>query len=135
MSERPIQNLEFAQVKEYEVAAASTVTKGMGVKLSSGKALNCAAVGDNCVGIALTGGAAGEKVKVALISNAIVPVKVGTGGATAGAPAKYAADGATNGTVGGGTTKLVVWGQFVETGVVGDFVGLNLNGFSFTVGS
>lgn len=126
-----------AVILPFVVKAASAVTKGKPVKLdtSTGTVLDMAAVGDNVIGIALDTGAAGDTVRVALWGPGVVPALVGTAGATMGAPAKYASDGLVDGTVGGGTTKLFVCGQFLETGVAGDFVGLNLSAAGFSVGS
>lgn len=137
MTTRAQESLSNAIIKVFTVATAKTATKGFAVKHSGAdnKIENMAAVGDNCIGIALESGVAGGKVRVALFGHGIAKAKVGTGGATAGAPAKYAADGLTDATVGGGTTKLVTLGQFIEAGVAGDLVGVNLAGFSFTVGS
>ncbi len=137
MATRASEILQYATIRPYTVAAAQTATKGYAVKHSGADDAiqNMAAVSDNCIGIALEDGAAAAVVRVALFGNGVAKVKVGTGGATRGAPAKYAANGLTDATVGGATTKLVVLGQFMQTGVVGDFVGVNLGGFSFTVGS
>lgn len=137
MATRASEVLQYTTIRPYTVAAAQAATKGFAVKHSGADTAiqNMAAVGDNCIGIALEDGAALAAVRVALFGNGIAKAKVGTGGATRGAPAKYAANGLTDATVGGATTKLVVLGQFVESGVAGDFVGINLGGFSFTVGS
>jgi hypothetical protein len=137
MATRASEILQYATIRPYVVASGQAATQGFAVKHASAddQVQNMAAVGDNCIGIALETAAALASVRVALFGNGVAKVKVGTGGATRGAPAKYAADGLTNATVGGGTTKLVVLGQFMQTGVVGDMVGVNLGGFSFTVGS
>jgi hypothetical protein len=137
MAARAFEILQYATIRPYTVASAKTATKGFAVKHSGADDAveDMAAVGDNCIGIALEAGAALAVIRVALFGNGVAKVKVGTGGATRGAPAKFAANGLTDATVGGATTKLVVLGQFMQTGVVGDFVGVNLGGFSFTVGS
>jgi hypothetical protein len=137
MAARAQEVLQYATIRPFTVASGQVASRGFAVKHSGADdaVQDMAAVGDNCIGIALEAGAALASVRVALFGNGICKVKVGTGGATRGAPAKYAADGLTNATVGGATTKLVVLGSFMQTGVVGDFVGLNLGGFSFTVGS
>lgn len=135
MVERATEILNGAIVRPYTVAASKTSVKGYPVKLSGSDIEKMAAIGDNVIGIALDTGAAGDTVRVAMFGKGICKALVGTGGASRGAPAKYAADGLTDATVGGGTTKLTVAGQFLETGVVGDYVGLNLGAFSFTVGS
>mgnify|MGYP001580825832 CR=1 FL=1 len=64
-------------------------------------------------------------VIVLLFGTGIVPVTVGTGGATRGANAITVADGFTNAaTHGGGTTAQITYGKFLQTGVAGDIVGL-----------
>lgn len=137
MAERAIEILDGAIIKRFIVAANKTVTANFPVKFSGAdNAVEAmAAIGDDVIGIALDGGAAGAEVRVALFGKGVAKVKVGTGGATRGSPAKYTSDGLTNATVGGGTTKLVVCGQFLQSGSAGDLVGLNLGAFSFTVGS
>jgi hypothetical protein len=137
MAVRAQERLQNADIRPYTVASAKTVTQGFAVKLSGAddQIENMAAVGDNCIGIALDSGTAGSVVRIALWGTGVIRAKVGTGGATRGGPAKYASDGLTDATVGGGTTKLTVLGQFVDNGAAGDFVGVNLAGFSFTVGS
>jgi len=71
-------------------------------------------------------GAVGDKVTIApLAGSMIVPVKVGTGGATRGKQAKVVADGVTNSVpAGAGTTATPTVGQFTQSGVAGDMVGL-----------
>lgn len=137
MVERATEILNGAIIRAYTVAASKTAVKGYPVKLSGSDTAieKMAAIGDNVIGIALDSGSAGDTVRVALFGKGACKALVGTGGATRGAPAKYAADGLTDATVGGGTTKLTVTGQFLETGVAGDYVGMNLGAFSFTAGS
>lgn len=135
MSERPIENLKNAHVT-LETAGAA-VRKGFAVKRSTTKVIEGAAVGDDTIGIALDAASAdGDKIRVARFGfPAIVKALVGTGGATAGSFAKWVSDGATNGTIGGGTTKLRTYGQWEETGVVGDLAALNIGCAASTVGS
>ena len=137
MTTRASEILSGAIIRPYTVAATKSVTRGFAVKLSGADDAveNMAATTDNCIGIALESGAAGAVVRVALWGQGIVKAKVGTGGATRGTPAKYAADGLTTATNGGGSTNQVLVGQFLEEGVAGDLVGLNLGGFSFSVGA
>lgn len=73
-----------------------------------------------------TPGAVGDKVQVAYLSGSgILPVKVGTGGATRGKWAKVVADGMTDATPSGaGTTATETAGIFEQNGVAGDIVGL-----------
>ena len=147
MSAVAMENLDKTVIRPFQVAASNTVRKGFPVKLSSGKVVEAAAVGDNAIGIALEAGDGDSghsvgtvtkqpnRIKVALFGNGYCKVLVGTGGATAGAPAKFVSNGLTDGTAGGGSTKLTIMGQFLETGVAGDLVGLNLGMASFSVGS
>jgi hypothetical protein len=140
--------LDKAIIKPFRVTAGETVAKGRPVDFNSGTVQHATAIGDDSIGIALQDGdgdaanpmgaigAPGHTIKVAILgSNAIVKAKVGTGGCTQGAPARATTDGATNLTVGGGTTKAVCLGQWLATGVVGDLQPLNLAAAGFTVGS
>lgn len=138
MATRPIENLDPSIIKSFTVAATKSATKGFAVKHSGAddEVENGAAVGDEVIGIALNTAAAGEKVRVALWGPGVAPMKVGTGGITRGAYAKFHATGGTTATVGGGTTKLVPWGQALQAGDAGDYVGVNLSsGGTPTVGS
>lgn len=117
---------KLSNIRTFTVAAASTVTAGWAVKFgaTADTVLNQAAIGDECPGIALTSGTAGQQVDVCF-PGPIIPVTVGTGGATQGARAKWVANGYTNVTaIGGGTVKLTSPGIFMQTGVAGDSVGL-----------
>ena len=61
---------------------------------------------------------------VLLAGACIVPVKVGTGGATRGQHAVAVSNGFTDITPGGGTVAKYTNGVFMQTGVAGDFVGM-----------
>lgn len=141
MSARPAVNYDACYTRPAVVKASNTVRKGFPVKIDSFNAdgtpiiVEAAAVGDNAIGIARDAGAALATVRVDYFGSGVVLGLVGTGGCTAGAPAKFVSDGMTNGTVGGGTTKLVVYGQWLETGVAADLAPLNLEMAGFTVGS
>lgn len=133
-AERPIENLKYARVVQH--TCAGTVRKGFAVKNSSDSVVEAAAVGDNAFGIALDAGVNLGKIRVAYFGYpAIVQALVGTGGCTKHAPAKFVSDGATDATVGGGTTKLRVYGQWLETAVAVDFAALNIADAAWTVGS
>jgi hypothetical protein len=68
-------------------------------------------------------------ISIALNGYAIIPVKVGTGGATRGKQAITVADGYTDAANnGGGTTSQIIKGRFMQSGVVGDLVGLLIGG-------
>jgi hypothetical protein len=127
MSDARAENkLEFMIEKRFLIPATKTVTKGFGVKYSgaNNQVENCAA-GDGAIGIALESGVAGDSVRVALLSGAtVIPIKVGTGGATLGSYAITVADGFTNRALGGGTTAREIAGVFLDTGVAGDEIGL-----------
>lgn len=146
--------IEFGDpnLKPYTVKASNTVRHGMPVKLSSGEIVESgAAIADEAIGIAysiqqLPAGStrqpgigwtapAASVVMVAMLGEGCVPIRVGTGGATAGKFAKQVSTGGTDATIGGATTALVCVGQFVETGVAGDLVGCNLGAAAPTVGS
>jgi hypothetical protein len=135
MAERPIVNLKNARV--IRIAAGAAVRKGFAVKRSTTKVVEAAAVGDDAIGIALdAAGADGDMIRVAEFGfPGIVPALVGTGGCTQGSHAKWVSDGATNATIGGGSTKLRTYGTWEETGVVGDLAALNIGTAATTVGS
>ena len=141
MAERPKKYLKTAYIVEHSVKFSAVVRKGFAVKNDSGDVIETVAVTDNAFGIALDAGtspASGTKVKIRVAyfgHPGVVEALVGTAGATAFAPAKWASDGNIDATVGGGTGKLRVHGQFLETGVVGDLVALNLADAAWTVGS
>lgn len=122
---------DMALKMTFTVAAAQSTTKGLGV-IFSGADTDIATVGANgkAFAIALETKAAGEKCECALLGHAVIPVKVGTGGATRGEFAVAAADGLIDQTLGGGTTVKYIEGVFLQTGVVGDTVGLLVNKFA-----
>lgn len=78
----------------------------------------------------VTAGAAGDRVTVAhLNGSCVIPVLVGTGGATRGKLAKVVSDGVTDATPlveGGATTPVLVavHGIFTQSGSAGDMVGM-----------
>jgi hypothetical protein len=116
------------------VKSGTTTVKGVGVKWDTGQADNAAA-GNNAFGIALEA-VVGDGVKtcqVLLLSSAgvIYPVKVGSGGAaTQGAYAECGTTGFTDRTLGGGSTVRYIAGKWHETGVAGDFCGLEIGQFA-----
>lgn len=126
MAVRPHENLEGAVIRTFTVKAAASATKYY--PLNHGAAddeVENANTGEDAFCIALETKAAGEKVECALLTGtAVVPVRVGTGGATRGLWAVMVADGVTNQTLGGGTVVAFVLGKFLQSGVVGDVVGL-----------
>jgi hypothetical protein len=136
MAIRAAEQLQYTEIRPFTVAVAPVIA-GQAVK-HSGADLSVtalAAVGDEAVGIVMEDAAVGAICKVAMFGNGIKKVKVGTGGATRGKAAKFVANGLTNATIGGATTALFSCGQFLESGVVGDMVAVNLGLAGFTVGS
>lgn len=130
MVARATVQLKNAIITTETVATSQTATKGYGLVWSSGSVDDAGANG-NCFAVALETKAAGEKVLVArLTGGAIVPVLVGTGGATQGAYATHTTNGWTDQTLGGGSSVSYIGGKFTETGVAGDFVGLEVGQFA-----
>lgn len=137
MTIRVNRNLAGCDIRPYLIPTSKVVTLGWAVKHSGadGSVENVAAVGDEGIGIALESGVAGQTVRIALFGKGRVPVKIGTAAVTRGNAIKYSADGGVVATIGGGTTKLFVWGQAEESGVLNDLVTCNLAMAGFTVGS
>jgi hypothetical protein len=138
--ERAQERLEGADIRPYTVNSGQTVRKGFAVKTSGAGIVEAAAVGDNAIGIALdlgdgNGTTGPTSIRVAHFGKGVVKALVGTGAATKGSFAKFVSDGATDATVGGATTKLVVYGQWLEAGAAGEVAGLNLGMAAPTVGS
>lgn len=126
MAVRPESVLTNAIIKTYTVVGGGSTTEYLPVKFSGADTtVTVCGAGDNGFAIALETKTAGEKVRVAVVTGgSIIPVKVGTGGATRDAYAKAAADGLTDQTLGGGTTVRYIFGKFLQSGVAGDRVGL-----------
>lgn len=118
----------YATIGSYTVAAGQTATLGMGVLLSGADdaVATAGANSDLCVGIALTTAAAAARVDVIHFAP-IVPVLVGTGGATRGAKAMILADGFADAPAhAAGNTVRSIYGIFMQSGVAGDRVGMML---------
>lgn len=131
MAVRPVDIRSKALTKTYKVATSQTVTKGMGVIFASADTdIQVAGANGIAIGIALESGVAGDKINVALFGHAIVTVLVGTGGATRGLYAVAVSDGYANQTLGGGTTVKYIAGQFLQTGVATEHVGMLVGGFA-----
>jgi len=128
---------EDGTIVTYQVAASQTVTAGLPVKYASADhQVQLSGNGDPICGIALetaTSPASGKlaTVQVQLLGHAVVPVTVGTGGATRGKFCILASDatGLTDQVMGGGTTVRNSPGYFTQSGVAGDQVGLCVSGF------
>lgn len=118
---------DSAIIRKFLIPATKAVTEGFRVKFSGAdnQVENCGA-GDDGFGIALQTGVAGDEIEVLLEGFAVVKVKVGTGGATRGLYAIMAADGLTDRAIADGTNVRYCPGKFMQSGVVGDVVGLLL---------
>ncbi len=129
---RPEMKLDECTIVTKVVKLNAVVLEGAGVIFDSGT-VDVAVANSNCMGIALssvTGNADLRTVQVALLDGGVCPVLlsstateglygiVGTGG------------GFENQTIGGGTTVKYIAGQFMQSGVVGDRVGMRLGGFA-----
>jgi hypothetical protein len=101
---------------DHECQHAAAGELGFGVVVS---------IGDNTD---VTAGAAGDRVTVALLAGAcIIPVLVGTGGATRGVLQQVVSDGVTDVTPNGAPSSGVLVGAVgiaTQTGVAGDIIGL-----------
>lgn len=130
MAVRPHERMEHALVMTFNDASMPAFSKGDEVKFDSSDTLLAETTNSDAaaIGVVVQANAATRPVSVAMYgSPAVIPVLVGTGGATRGAFAVKTTDGFTNAaTVGGGTTVQYIRGQFTQTGVVGDTVGLNI---------
>lgn len=129
------QKLVNAIIVTKTVKAASSATIGLcGIYDGTDETtvLNCT-TGQRPDVVFMETAVAGAKVQCLQLGGsgaAVVPVKVGTGGASAGLFAVVVSDGLTNQTLGGGTTVRHIAGKFTQTGVVGDVVGLAVGPFS-----
>ncbi len=123
-----IRKTDFASRGTYTVAAGQTATLGRGCKLVTETTVQDAGANDDAIiGVFIHDAAAGAVVDVYLYGP-VVPVVVGTGGATAAAWAKPVADGYTDAPAhdsSGGTDDSLA-GIFLQDGVVGDRVGMML---------
>lgn len=127
MAVRPHERLEFALIMQFADASQPAFTRGTEVKFNGSDTLLVATTGDDplAIGFISQANAAGRTASVCLNGHAILPVTVGTGGATRGKQAVRVSDGFTDAAAfGGGTTAQTVRGQFLQSGVLGDTVGL-----------
>lgn len=131
MAVRANQDLKNALVKTYSAKSAAVFTVGARVKFgaSDTEADLGGANDDLTFGTALnacTGNAAGSIiVEVALDMPQIIAMTVGTGGSTRGVKQIAAANGVTDAqTNGGGTTPHALVGIAMQSGVVGDLIGV-----------
>lgn len=117
----------------YKVKASAVIVKGVGVFLDSADTVDVATANSKCIGVAaesVTGNSsATSRVEVQLLDGGTARVKC-SGTATRGEYAIAGTDGFENQTLGGGTTVKYIAGQFLESGVDGDFVEMKLGGFA-----
>jgi hypothetical protein len=121
-----LRKLEHCTFKEYIVAASQSVTIGELVVLASDTTIQDAGgASDLGIGVATASATDGARVEVYLFGP-IIPVAVGTGGATRGTKAKAAADGFTDASThnSDGTGNESTYGIFMQTGTVGQVVGM-----------
>ena len=131
MAARPDSDLKLALIVTRTVETAQTVAVGDVVKDGNAdKEVQKTTDGVDAIGVVVAlgplAGAATDKVQVALLCGAcIIPVKVGTGGATRGKFAKCVADGVTNAVPDVATPAAMnVMGIFTQSGSAADMVGL-----------
>jgi hypothetical protein len=127
MAVRPHERLERALVMTFNDTSQPAFTKGTEVKFDTSDTLLVATSGADvlAIGVASQANAAGRPASIAMYGTYVIPVLVGTGGATRGKLAVRVSDGFTDAaTVGGGTTVQYIHGQFLQSGVAGDLVGL-----------
>ena len=123
---------DFLVREAYVVASGDTATKGEAVLLDSDTTIDdCDGVSDLAIGVALEAGTPGDVVEVGLFGWGIVPVIVGTNGATRGMKAQLEGDGFTDAGThdsDGGVANQSTYGIFLQSGTAGQFVGLLLAG-------
>jgi len=127
MAVRPHERLDHALTMQFDDPSQPAFARGVEVKFSTSDTLLVATSGSDAAAIGVTaqGNLAGRTASVVLYGTAVMPVTVGTGGATRGTLAVRVSDGYTDAaTVGGGTTAQYIRGMFLQSGVVGDVVGL-----------
>lgn len=114
-------------IKWYTVVAAGAATLGWAAKLDTAfTTVNNLGTGEDLgIGVFLESAVAGARVRV-LIPHPIVRVVVGTGGATISTKATWVADGFTDAPAhdSSGGTDNVIYGVFMETGVVTNRIGM-----------
>lgn len=117
----------------FNVKASAAIVKGVGVYISASEEVDVATANSKVIGVAMdtiTGNSSGtDRVEVALCRGGTIRVKC-SGTATRGEYAICGTDGFENQPLGGGTTVKYIAGQFLESGVDGDFVELALGAFA-----
>lgn len=130
MATRADQDFTYCLIKTHRVVTAPAV-RGRLCKLGAADdEVTICAAGEQGIGIFLSDAPVGAWVNLAMLTGGgIVPVVVGTGGATRNSYAVAVANGLTNQVLGGGTVVRHIAGIFTQNGVVGDMVGLQIEGF------
>ena len=127
MATRAHERLDNALILPFNDASQPAFTRGTEVKFDSSDTLLAATTGDDplAIGFIYQSNAAGRPASVVMSGFAVMPVTVGTGGATRGKLAVRVSDGFTDATTfGGGITAQTIRGQFLQSGVAGDVVGM-----------
>ncbi len=127
MAVRSHERLNGALIMQFDNSSMPAFSRGQEVKFNGSDTLLQAA-GTNdvlAIGVIYQSNAAGRTAHVVLYGHAIMPVTVGTGGATRGVDATTVADGFTDAaTNGAGTVSQIIKGKFMQSGVAGDVVGM-----------
>ena len=125
MAIRAHENLTNAQTETYTVATAAAARGMLGTFAAADDQVQPGTAGGDGHCVFLEAAAVGAATTVVLLAGAsVVPVLVGTGGATRGKRATFVANGFTDITPGGGTVAKYTHGIFLQSGVAGDFVGM-----------
>lgn len=134
MAARALQDLKNAIIKTYTIKSGVIIAPGNRIRFGASDTecdLTSGALDDTTIGTALSGGvgnAAGTVLcQVVLDFYAVVPMLVGTGGSTRGVKQQQAANGITDTIAnGGGTVSKPLVGVALQTGVVGDMIGVGV---------
>ncbi|MGN6107795.1 MAG: hypothetical protein ACTHU0_21995 [Kofleriaceae bacterium] len=111
--------------------AGGTITARLPVKLGSDDDTIVQAAADDplAIGVAAHAGVSGDLIQVELYGHQVLKHTVGTGGVTRGKRVRSVSDGVTDvAAAGGGTTAHSVIGQALQSGVVGDVIGVMIGG-------
>lgn len=125
MAVRALKLLSKCLFHKFYVASGQAVTAGQRVKFASSdtEVQNCGA-NEAGIGTAVDTAVAGAPVEIMLDGHAVVPITVGTGGATRGLYAKSTANGYADQAIADGTTPRFIAGMFMQSGVAGDVIGM-----------
>jgi hypothetical protein len=117
---------QYCPTLSFDVATGQTVAAGRCVALASNTTVQHSNT-DTAIGVAIAAATAGNPVEVYMFGD-VVPMLVGTGGATQGVAQTLAADGVTDAAThdSSGTTDDEIVGWAMETGVATDIIGVML---------